>query len=267
MGGLIYTQGEHEAGNGTTTEIYQPQLQAMYDHMIPDAMAASGQKSTPIFLINQVGNSFVSGRNFGVVEAQRRFVENNPLAFMVGSYTGLPNPVDHLFANSYRWLGAQFAKVADRVMWGNDEANFQMVGAYFKADTVYVGFSTRVPPLTFKSAYVTYTETMYHDKGFTVSDGSGVLTGEDLTVSIVSDNVIKIVASRPLTGTVTIMLGDGTAHAGVHNIADSDTEISEYVWESGLPNQPSKENIASLNNKHYSLANRALIQKITAQEF
>ncbi|HCQ1483602.1 TPA: hypothetical protein OG138_003926 [Klebsiella quasipneumoniae] len=267
VGGLIYTQGEHEAGNGTTTEIYQPQLQAMYDNMIADAMAASGQKSTPIFLINQVGNSFISGRNFGVVEAQRRFVEENPLAFMVGSYAGLPNPVDHLFANSYRWLGAQFAKVADRVMWGNDEANFQMVGAYFKADTVYAGLSTRVPPLTFKSAYVTYTETMYHDKGFTVSDGSGVLTGEDLTVSIVSDNVIKIVASRPLTGTVTIMLGDGTAHAGVHNIADSDTEISEYVWESGLQNQPATENIASLNNKHYSLANRALIQKITAQEF
>ena len=267
VGGLIYTQGEHEAGNGTTTEIYQPQLQAMYDNMIPDAMAASGQKSTPIFLINQVGNSFISSRNFGVVEAQRRFVEENPLAFMVGSYAGLPNPVDHLFANSYRWLGAQFAKVADRVMWGNDEANFQMVGAYWSGNTVYSGFSTRVPPLTFKAAYVTYNETMYHDKGFTVSDGSGVLTGEDLTVSIVSDNVIKIVASRPLTGTVTIMLGDGTAHAGVHNIADSDTEISEYVWESGLQNQPATENIASLNNKPYSLANRALIQKITAQEF
>ena len=101
-------------------------------------------------------------------------------------------------------------------MWGNDEANFQMVGAYWSGNTVYSGFSTRVPPLTFKAAYVTYNETMYHDKGFTVSDGSGVLTGEDLTVSIVSDNVIKIVASRPLTGTVTIMLGDGACGSTQH---------------------------------------------------
>jgi hypothetical protein len=71
---------------------------------------------------------------------------------MVGSYAGLPNPVDHLFANSYRWLGAQFAKVADRVMWGNDEANFQMVAAYWSGNTAYAGFSTRVPPLKFESA-------------------------------------------------------------------------------------------------------------------
>lgn len=262
VGGLIYMQGEQD--NGTTTEIYLPKLQAMYDNMIADAMAASGQKTKPIFLLNQIGNGFISGRNFGVVEAQRQFVENNPLAFMMGSYAGLPNPVDHLFANSYRWFGAQFAKLADRVMWGNDEANFQMVAAYWSGNTAYAGFSTRVPPLKFQSAYVVFTETMYADKGITVSDGSGVLTGTDLTVSIVSDNVIKIVASRPLTGTVTIMLGDGTAHAGVHNIADSDTEISDYIWESGLTNQPATENIAALNNKHYSLANFALIQKITA---
>ena len=265
VGGLIYMQGEQD--NGTTTEIYLPKLQAMYDNMIADAMAASGQKTKPIFLLNQIGSSFISGRNFGVVEAQRQFVENNPLAFMMGSYAGLPNPVDHLFANSYRWFGAQFAKLADRVMWGNDEANFQMVAAYWSGNTAYAGFSTRVPPLKFESAYVVFTETMYADKGITVSDGSGVLTGTDLTVSIVSDNVIKIVAGRTLSGTVTIMLGDGTSHAGVHNIADSDTEISDYVWESGLPNQPATENIAALNNKHYSLANFALIQKITAEEF
>ena len=265
VGGLIYMQGEQD--NGTTTEIYLPKLQAMYDNMIADAMAASGQKTKPIFLLNQIGSSFISGRNFGVVEAQRQFVENNPLAFMMGSYAGLPNPVDHLFANSYRWFGAQFAKLADRVMWGNDEANFQMVAAYWSGNTAYAGFSTRVPPLKFESAYVVFTETMYADKGITVSDGSGVLTGTDLTVSIVSDNVIKIVAGRTLSGTVTIMLGDGTSHAGVHNIADSDTEISDYVWESGLPNQPATENIAALNNKHYSLANFALIQKIPAEEF
>lgn len=265
VGGIILNHGEQN--NGATAEYYLPYLQTLYGHLIADAMTASGQTTTPIFLINQIGNSFISGRNFGVVEAQRQFVENNPLAFMVGSYAGLPNPVDHLFANSYRWLGAQFAKVADRVMWGNDEANFQMVGAYWSGNTAYIGFSTRVPPLTFKSAYVTFTETMYHDKGFTVSDGSGVLTGTDLTVSIVSDNVIKIVAGRTLSGTVTIMLGDGTSHAGVHNIADSDTEISDYVWESGLPNQPATENITALNNKHYPLRNFALIQKITAQEY
>ena len=265
IGGLIYIQGENN--NGTPAEIYQPQLQGIYDNMIADAMAASGQKTKPIFLLNQIGSSFISGRNFGVVEAQRQFVENNPLAFMMGSYAGLPNPVDHLFANSYRWFGAQFAKLADRVMWGNDEANFQMVAAYWSGNTAYAGFSTRVPPLKFESAYVEFTETMYADKGITVSDGSGVLTGTDLTVSIVSDNVVKIVASRTLSGTVTIMLGDGTSHAGVHNIADSDTEISDYVWESGLPNQPATENIAALNNKHYPLRNFALIQKITAQEY
>nr|DAL53224.1 MAG TPA_asm: tail spike [Caudoviricetes sp.] len=265
VGGIIYMQGEQD--NTTSTEIYLPQLQAMHDNMIADAMAATGQTATPMFLINQIGNSFMSGRSFGVVEAQRQFTENNTLAFMVGSYEGLPNPVDHLYANSYRWLGAEFAKLADRVLWNSDEANFQITGSYWTGNTVYVGFSTRVPPLTFKSAYVTYTETMYDDKGFTISDGTGVLTGTSLTVSIVSDNVVKIVAARTLTGTVTVMLGDGTAHAGVHNIADSDSEISSYVWVSGLPNQPATENIASLNNKPYSLTNRALIQKVTAKGF
>lgn len=263
IGGIIFMQGENN--NSSTTGSYLPKLQTLYNDMIADAKAASGQTTTPIFILNQYGNGYMSGQNYGVPEAQRQFAETNPLVILMGTYAGQPNPGAHLYANSYRLIGAQMAKEADRMIWNQDESNMQMVGAYVKGRDVYIGIASRVPPLTFKTAYKGNVATLYDDKGITLKDSTGDLFGANIAVSVVSDNVIKVTANRDFTGYVRVLIGDGTNHSGIHNIADSDTEISNLLWETGLPSQPSGENIATLAGKPYALYNFAILQSINAE--
>lgn len=261
--GIIYMQGEND--NSQSYSYYKPKLQQMHDDLIADCMAATGQVHKPIFMLNQMGNNYISNMNTGVVNAQIGFADENPNVVLMGSYGGTPyvSAYGHLFANGYRWIGAQYAKEADRKLNGLGECSFKMLEAKLLDGSVYASFATRVAPLQFKSTIVKQDVVNYVDKGFTIVDSTGTIVGSDLTVSIVSDNVIKITPSRELYGAATLYLGDGTNHAGTHNITDSDTEISMYTWQAGLAYQPALESIPSLNGNNYELVNRALIQSIS----
>lgn len=261
--GIIYMQGEND--NSQSYSYYKPKLQQMHDDLIADCMAATGQVHKPIFMLNQMGNNYISNMNTGVVNAQIGFADENPNVVLMGSYGGTPyvSAYGHLFANGYRWIGAQYAKEADRKLNGLGECSFKMLEAKLLNGSVYASFATRVAPLQFKSTIVKQDVVNYVDKGFTIVDSTGTIVGSDLTVSIVSDNVIKITPSRDLYGAATLYLGDGTNHAGTHNITDSDTEISMYTWQAGLAYQPALESIPSLNGNNYELVNRALIQSIS----
>lgn len=261
--GIIYMQGEND--NSQSYSYYKPKLQQMHDDLVADCMAATGQVHKPIFMLNQMGNNYISNMNTGVVNAQIGFADENPNVVLMGSYGGTPyvSAYGHLFANGYRWIGAQYAKEADRKLNGLGECSFKMLEAKLLDGSVYASFATRVAPLQFKSTIVKQDVVNYVDKGFTIVDSTGTIVGSDLTVSIVSDNVIKITPSRELYGAATLYLGDGTNHAGTHNITDSDTEISMYTWQAGLAYQPALESIPSLNGNNYELVNRALIQSIS----
>ncbi|HFX7044344.1 TPA: hypothetical protein ACIFO9_005475, partial [Klebsiella pneumoniae] len=113
--------------------------------------------------------------------------------------------------------------------------------------------------------YDKWTETFHADKGITLSDGAGTFSPEDFSVEIVSDRVIRINASRALTGAVTVSLGD-KSHNGTHNISDSSNEVGGLNWVYGINGQYTQENIPSLVNKPYALNNFAAIQQIQSEE-
>lgn len=260
--GIIYMQGEND--NSQSYSYYLAQSKTMRQNLINSCKAKSGQNFDPIYIVNQIGNGYVTGT--GVPNAQIQLPEEVAKTVNIGSYQGLPNPGAHLCANSYRKIGAIFAKELYRYYSGNSDYAFKAVKAVHKKDTAYVAFSPKVAPLTFKSVYVQWTETLHADYGITVTDSVGTLTASDFTVSIASDRVLKIKANRDFNGNVTIRLGD-SAHSGTHNIADSSPETSALLWEySGTtPGQYTQENIPALVNQPYSLVNFAAVQSITSE--
>ncbi|WP_440530994.1 sialate O-acetylesterase [Serratia marcescens] len=261
IGGIIYMQGEND--NSQSFEFYYPRLQSMHDTLIASCMGKSGQDRKPLFMLNQLGNSYVRG--MGVPAAQIELSLKNDNVVLVGSYQGLSNPGAHLSANSYRVIGAMFARDAFRHMSGYGSYPFKCEKGVFQDNAIYLGMTPHITPLKFNKVFNGWNYVEYSDKGITVSDSSGVIASSDLTVTTVSPNVIKILCSRKLTGKVTVTLGD-SAHGGTHNICDGGGEVACNMWEYGVPNQYPQENIPELVNKNYSLATFAAIQTIECNE-
>lgn len=259
--GIIYLQGEND--NSASTTYYAAQSQTMRQNLINSCKAASGQTFEPIYLINQIGNTYIN--TMGVPQAQNRLPEQADKTILVGSYQGLPNPGAHLCSNSYRKLGCLFARELWRYYSGNGDFTFRIMKAVHREDKVYLSLTPRVAPLKFSAVYDKWTETLHADKGITLSDGAGTFSPEDFSVEIVSDRVIRINASRTLTGAVTVSLGD-KSHNGTHNISDSSNEVGGLNWVYGINGQYTQENIPSLVNKPYALNNFAAIQQIQSEE-
>ncbi|MEX7938463.1 hypothetical protein AB7B76_06295 [Klebsiella pneumoniae] len=106
MGWSLRLSGLFPAGradNSASTTYYATQSQTMRQNLINSCKAASGQTFDPIYLINQIGNTYIN--TMGVPQAQNRLPEQADKTILVGSYHGLPNPGAHLCSNSYRnWL-------------------------------------------------------------------------------------------------------------------------------------------------------------------
>lgn len=261
IGGIIYIQGEND--NGQSFEFYSPRLQTMHDDLITSCMTKSGQTTKPLFMLNQVGNTYV--REMGVPTAQLALAQNNENVVLIGSYSGLQNPGQHLTANSYRIVGARYARDAFRHMSGYGSSTFKCASGMFKGASVYLGMTPHVAPLQFAKVFDGWDLVDQADKGITVTDGSGTLAPADIQVSIVSPTVLKVLCSRPLSGKVTVLFGD-KGHKGLHNIADSGNEVSYNKWEFGVPNQYPRENVEGLVGKQYDLRTFAAIQSITCKE-
>lgn len=269
--GFMWMQGENDGS--TAYDAYMTALNTLYNNICTDGMAIFGQTLPPHWYNYQLGGTYTSDSNsMAVSRALLDFCDNNPgLATFVNPVGHLPKPVNtdgndnHMFANSYRWFGCDAGKVMDLVQRGCGRPVFRMREAIFSEDTVNIAFSVPVPPVKFTPGYVGNVATSFADKGFTIKDAQGVLHGSDLTVTLASDVVVKIVASRKLVAPVSIWLGDKTYHSGVHNIADSDDSLSTYKWEL-VTGSPAAESISELNGKPYALQNWCGADIITATE-
>lgn len=269
--GFMWMQGENDGS--TAYDAYMTALNTLYNNICTDGMAIFGQTLPPHWYNYQLGGTYTSDSNsMAVSRALLDFCDNNPgLATFVNPVGHLPKPVNpdgndnHMFANSYRWFGCDAGKVMDLVQRGCGRPVFRMREAIFSEDTVNIAFSVPVPPVKFTPGYVGNVATSFADKGFTIKDAQGVLHGSDLTVTLASDVVVKIVASRKLVAPVNIWLGDKTYHSGVHNIADSDDSLSTYKWEL-VTGSPAAESISELNGKPYALQNWCGADIITATE-
>jgi len=269
--GVLWMQGENDGS--TAYASYYSALTTLYNNICADGMAIFGQSLPPHWYSYQLGGMYSSDANsLAVSKALLDFCDNNPgLATFVNPVGQLPNPVNtdtndnHLFANSYRWFGCDAGKAMDRVHRGCGKPVFRMREAVYSGDTVNISFTVPVPPIKFSPGYVGNVATSFADKGFTIKDGGGTLYDTDLTVSVVSDTVVQIRASRDLLSPVNIWLGDKTNHSGVHNIADSDDSLSTYKWEL-VGGSPAAESISELNGKPYALQNWCGADVISATE-
>ena len=259
---IVYMQGEND--NSQSYSYYLNQSLTMRSNLIASCKAKSGQTYDPIYVVNQLGNTYVTG--MGVPSAQLAMAETAPNTLMVGTYAGLPNPGAHLCANSYRQMGAIFAKEIYRYYSNNGDFPFKAHKAYHRGDSIYISYTPHVVPLRFRASYNKWESMMMDDKGYTVTDDEGTLLPTDFTVSIVSNRVIKIKAKRELVGGVTVTLGDRN-HFGIHNLADSSNELCgvNWVYSGSTPGQYTQENIAEYKDKPYSLHTYAAIQQINSE--
>ncbi|MBI6182667.1 hypothetical protein JEQ07_20000 [Serratia proteamaculans] len=261
IGGIIYMQGEND--NGQSFEFYYPRLQSMHDTLITSCMTKSGQDRKPLFMLNQLGNNYVRG--MGVPSAQIELALKNDNVVLVGSYQGLSNPGQHLSANSYRLVGAMFARDAFRHMSGYGSYPFKCEKGVYQYNSIYLGMTPHVTPVKFSKVFNGWNYVEHADKGISVNDASGALSSVDLTVTVVSPTVIKVLCNRKLSGNVFVTIGD-SAHNGTHNISDGGSEVAYNKWVYGVSNQYPQENVAELVNKKYSLATFAAIQTIQCNE-
>ncbi|HGE8314359.1 TPA: hypothetical protein ACGD67_005063, partial [Serratia marcescens] len=98
-------------------------------------------------MLNQLGNNYVRG--MGVPSAQIELALKNDNVVLVGSYQGLSNPGAHLSANSYRIIGAMFARDAFRHMSGYGSYPFKCEKGVYHDNAIYLGMTPHVAPLKF----------------------------------------------------------------------------------------------------------------------
>ncbi|HDG9785101.1 TPA: hypothetical protein PJH99_000179 [Raoultella ornithinolytica] len=266
VAGVIYVQGEND--NNSTYDVYYAALQNLFNQINGTIKEFFPENKDVDFFISQMGGYFVvDTNNQAIPRAQMDFCDNHPNAHFVGPYAMLPCPSSgyHLLANSYRWFYSNIAKAVHKVMQGYEHTTFRINSVRHSNNELIVGFNVPVPPLKFREAYIKQSAVMFDDKGFTVTDASGVLKGADLTVEIVAPTVIKITCSRPLTGAVRLTLADQASHTGRHNISDSDPSVSMFKWDTN-PNTSAPDYIPALNGINYPLYNWAGIDSVLSTE-
>ncbi|HHK9779235.1 TPA: hypothetical protein ACQZIZ_004685 [Klebsiella pneumoniae] len=270
VAGIPFLQGENDYDLGTSRENYLVMLNSLFDDISSDVKRITGQRDNPAFFIYQTGGVYIKqseGNSLPVNMAQLDITTRNDtfLVAPVFPYPQVSSWGAHKAANSYRWWGCAAANTVWNIYNGMNQAPFEMIQAAYDSDAVYVAFRTPCPPLIKRPFYYVSGQKNYNDYGFSVIDATGTLSGESLSVSIISPRVMKIKPARQLTGNVRLNLGD-QLHGGGHNVADSSPQVAIFNWQYyGTDNQSVNENIAELNNKPYPLYNYAAIQTINVE--
>lgn len=265
--GIVYIG--NEADNTKTYDYYYGALETLKAAMVDAVKSTFGQDTDTHLVLTQYGGQFAyDATHQASAIALVDFCDDNPDVSFAGCHHQYPGPGAHLASNSYRWLGANIAKALHKALNGTKQPTFRIIKAQHSGNKIYVAAKVPVPPITFKTAYDKWAPVDYTDRGFTVTDEIGYLTGSNLIVEVVAPSVIQITCSRELSGEVRVTLGDLANHAGVHNIADSDPSVSMFSWEyhEGTT-QPAAENIAGLLNKPYPLFNWCARDSIISEEF
>ncbi|MBS0878007.1 MULTISPECIES: hypothetical protein [unclassified Tatumella] len=258
VAGIMYIQGENNAWSDTAD--YQAKLLTLKGNLQTDAMTATGQADTPAFFLYQIGGTYQPDEmslTSGAPMAYMNIVRENPDVFFVGNEFGYPNVGAHMYANSYRWFASRAAKVVFGTLTGFRHREFRPDDAVYSGDAVYLSFRVPSPPVTSRDFYILNQATNTGDMGITVTDENGSLSGNDLTVSIHSPYVLKIIPARSLSGDISVSVGDKT-HSGCNSIADSDDQLSLFTWKYyGDSGQREEENIPALLNQPYPMFNRS----------
>lgn len=270
IAGVSFLQGEYNYstafGGVDTLSGYKEKLSTFYNDIETDIVSVmAGQSQPPLFMTYQTGASFTKdANNLAIGMAQWELSKERRNWVMATPIYQFPDKGGHLTANSYRWMGKQFAKVWHRVVeMGQDWKPLSPLAAVVKDRKAMITFHVPHPPLAFDTPYVGRTATDYATKGFTALDDSGALLIS--SVEIVADCVIVLTFTRVPVGQVYIRYADKTVHNGNGCLRDSDPTISDDLYEyTAGSGQYADENIAALVGKPYPLHNWCIAFHIPA---
>lgn len=269
---VSFLQGEFNYstawGGVATLSEYKDKMNIFYNDIETDIVAGiSGQTQPPLFLTYQTGASYTNdANNLAIGMAQWELSKERRNWVLATPVYPYPDKGGHLTANSYRWIGKQFAKVWHRVVeLGQDWKPLSPISASTKDREAIITFHVPHPPLKFDTPYVGRTATTYVNKGFTSFDSTGSLAIS--SVEIAADCVVRLKFSRSPVGQVFIRYGDKTVHNGNGCLRDSDPTISDDVYEYNAGSgQYADENIPELVGKPYPLYNWSIAFNIPAVE-
>ena len=260
---VCWVQGEtNYSPNGadwaTTKDDYKKKLAEYRQNFIKDAANdIAGQKMPPAFITYQTGGSYSNDINgLAIGMAQWELTNEVPGCYMATPKYPFVSYGGHLTANGYRWMGAQFAKVLDKVLLKRQgwkplsPRNLSLEGR-----TISIDFHVPEPPLVFDGTYIGRKKMDSGNKGFAVLDIDGEVPVK--SVRIVMGTIVEIVCARDFhKGSVYVKYAGKTPFDGNGNLRDSDTAVSEdlYVYDPDAKNLPD-ENIPELVGKPYPLYN------------
>jgi hypothetical protein len=250
-----------QTGNGEAQSSYEPKLRTMIADLQTDAITEFGQVAPPAIYLMQPGSNYTSDAGDFGVHMSHLEVQDMQGVYVVGPQYGYPRyGAGHWNANSYRWYGAQVAKVRFRTqVLGLGWHPLQPRQAEYDGTDVYCDFLVPHPPLQFESTWVGDNPPALTDleaKGFRLEDSTGTVA--ITSVEIVGDTAIKITPTVTLTGNAYLWYGD-SSHDGAGNLVDSDPWVHPYAWETVAEvNGNGGENIPELVGEIYSGVNRCV---------
>ncbi|XHR30951.1 MAG: hypothetical protein ACFUZC_10370 [Chthoniobacteraceae bacterium] len=259
---LCWVQGETNyspSGDfAATKEGYKEKLKQFRDDFLKTGMGISNQPNIPAFVTYQTSGAYTNDTNgLAIGMAQWELTQEVPGCYLATPSYPFTDYGGHLTANGYRWMGAQFGKVLDKVMVRREKWKpLSPIKAKREGRTLSIDFHVPEPPLVFDSPYIGRNKPeLAKNKGFNVYDGNAEVRIS--SIRIVADTIVEIVCERDFVGDVYVRYASKLFFDGNGYLRDSDPAVSEdtYVFDPNCQQQRPDENIPDLVNKPYPLYN------------
>lgn len=268
---ICWMQGESNYSPGgdwtPTKEGYKTKLLKLRDDLNADAVKGiAGQKEVPAFVMYQTGAAYSNDTNFlSIGMAQWEMAQEVPGIYMATPVYPYVDYGGHLTANGYRWIGAQFAKVLNKILVkGEDWKPLSPRSVQRDGRKITIDYHVPEPPLVFASPYIgRKLAEIPPDKGFLLYDSSGIVEIE--SIRIVNDTMVEIVGKRDFDGDVYVRYAGKTKYDGNGFLRDSDSTLAEdvYVFDPASKQLPD-ENLVELVGKPYPLYNWSIAFNLKA---
>lgn len=270
---LCWVQGESNyspSGDFTgTKEGYKEKLKNFRAEFVKTATGISKQPKIPAFVTYQTSGAYTNDtNNLAIGMAQWELTQEVPGCYLATPTYPFIDYGGHLTANGYRWMGAQFGKVLDKVMVRREKWKpLSPTKVTREGRTLAIDFHVPEPPLVFDAPYIGRNKPdVAKNKGFNVYDGDAEVRISSLR--IVGDTIVEIVCERDFVGDVYVRYASKFFYDGNGYLRDSDPAVSEdtYIYDPNNQVQRPDENIPSLIGKPYPLYNWCIAFNLKAEQ-
>jgi len=269
---ICWMQGESNYSPGgdwtPTKEGYKEKLLKLRADLNEEvAKGIAGQKEAPAFVMYQTGAAYSNDTNFlSIGMAQWEIAQEVPGVYMATPIYPYVDYGGHLTANGYRWVGAQFGKVLDKILVkGEDWKPLSPRSVKRDGRKITIDYHVPEPPLVFAAPYIgRKLSEIPPDKGFLLYDSSGIVDIE--SIRIVNDTIVEIIAKRDFDGDAYVRYAGKTKYDGNGFLRDSDSTVAEdvYVFDPTTAQLPD-ENLPELVGKPYPLYNWSIAFNLKAE--